>query len=222
MKNNPLESGQVEQLAALELPFANGGPEAEPSASGLSRQIETIWSQLSSRGAYSEVLVLQPGLVRGRLDLSPAPAIVLSLPRMAMPSDQRLHPVSTPWPVEPQWLEWLGAYGLYQRLLLLPPASPATGVPPPSPKCAKPPYPPPPLRPDFPPPARPPRPGEAWLDALFCKSRWSRWSSLSLTVRQRPGLRPSRLRGGSPSIKSMATRTSRRVGRPTAAVMRRT
>ena len=118
MKNNPLESGQVEQLAALELPFANGGPEAEPSASGLSRQNETMWSPLSSRGAYSEVLVLQPGLVRGRLDLSPAPApaIVLSLPRMAMPSDQRLHPVSTPWPVEPQWLEWLGAYGLYQRL----------------------------------------------------------------------------------------------------------
>ena len=111
-----LESGQAELLAALDLPFANGGPEAEPSASGLSRQIETICNQLSSSGVYSEVLVLQPGLVRGRLDLSPAPAIVLSLPRMAMPSDQRLHPVSTPWPVEPQWLEWLGAYGLHQRL----------------------------------------------------------------------------------------------------------
>jgi hypothetical protein len=107
-----VESGQAEQLAALALPVAKGGLEEEPSASGLSRLIETIWNQLTSRGIYSEVLVLEPGLVRSRLELSPAPAIVLSLPKMAIPSDQWLQPLSTTWPVEPQWLEWLGLYGL--------------------------------------------------------------------------------------------------------------
>jgi hypothetical protein len=107
-----VERGQAEQLAALALPGANFDLDLEPSAAGLSVRIETIWNQLTSRGIYSEVLVLEPGLVRSRLELSPAPAIVLSLPKMAIPSDQWLQPLSTTWPVEPQWLEWLGLYGL--------------------------------------------------------------------------------------------------------------
>ena len=107
-----VDSGRAELLAALPLPAAKGALEAEPAASGFSRRIETIWNQLSRRGICSEVLVLEPGLVRSRLELSPAPAIVLSLPKMAIPSDQWLQPLPTTWPVEPQWLDWLGLYGL--------------------------------------------------------------------------------------------------------------
>ena len=107
-----VESGQAEQLAAIELPGAKGDLDLEPSAAALSRRIKSLWNQLTSLGTYSEVLVLEPGLVRSRLALSPAPAIVLSLPKMAIPSDQWLQPLSTTWPVEPQWLEWLDLYGL--------------------------------------------------------------------------------------------------------------
>ena len=75
-----------------------------------------MWTQLTCRGTYSEVLVLEPGLIRSSLELSPAPAMVLSLPKLAIPSDQRLQPSSSTWQVEPQWLEWLGHYALNQSL----------------------------------------------------------------------------------------------------------
>ena len=104
-----VETGQAEQLAALELPIADD-LEPESFAGVLSSKIETIWNQLISTGNYSDVLLLEAGLARFRLELSPAPAIVLSLPKMAVPRDQGLHSVPTTWPIESQWLEWLGLY----------------------------------------------------------------------------------------------------------------
>ena len=111
-----VERGQAEQLAAVELSDATGRLEADPAAPCLSRQIKTMWTQLTCRSTYSEVLVLEPGLIRSSLELSPAPAMVLSLPKLAIPSDQGLQPSSSTWQVEPQWLEWLGHYGLNQSL----------------------------------------------------------------------------------------------------------
>ena len=111
-----VERGQAEQLAAVELSDATGRLEADPAAPCLSRQIKTMWTQLTCRSTYSEVLVLEPGLIHASLELSPAPAMVLSLPKLAIPSDQRLQPSSSTWQVEPQWLEWLGHYGLNQSL----------------------------------------------------------------------------------------------------------
>ena len=107
-----VEKGQAEQLAALPLPAAKGALEGELAATGLSRLIETIWNQVSSRGFILEVLVLEPGLVRGRLELRPAPEFVLSLPRMAMPSDQGLQTDSTTWLIAQEWREWLAHYRL--------------------------------------------------------------------------------------------------------------
>ena len=69
--------------------------------------------------------VLEPVLVRCRLELTPAPAIVLSLPKMALPRDQLLQPVSLTWPIEQQWLEWLGLYGLDHRLAATATAKPS-------------------------------------------------------------------------------------------------
>jgi SAM-dependent methyltransferase len=68
-----------------------------------------------------------------------------------------------------------------------------------------------------------PRWRPAWfLGLLPLSNRTSRLSSSLLTARQAPGSSPFRVKGVSPSMRSMVWRINRSVGRPTAAVMRRT